>query len=65
MYTILYVIRYNKVYKGYNGRKVSVLGDVWAMSGRSFEPRPSGARFVPYNCMEAWQYIQYSISFQY
>ena len=65
MYIILYVIWYNKVYKGYNGRKVSVLGDVWAMSGRSFEPRPSGARSVPYICMEAWQYIQYSISFQY
>ena|SRR6266576_1040524 len=47
-YTILHIIRHRQVYKGYKGRKASVLGDVWTTSRRSFGPRPLGARFVPY-----------------
>jgi len=64
-YTILDVIWHNKVYKGYKGSNVSVVGGIWATSGRLFGLRLSGARFVPYICMEAWQNIQYSTSFQY
>ena len=43
------------MYKGYKGRKVSVLGDVWAFIWAK------AIRCTVHICMEAWQNIQYSL----